>query len=302
MKILVTGGTGFIGKELVKLLRQHRLTILTRDSDRAKSSLQHSDFGNIQYIETLDAFNDLNNFDAVINLAGEGIADKRWSKKRKQILCESRWSLTEKIINLINKSSNPPSTLISGSAVGYYGDQQQNDIDENTPPDKHSFTHYICDNWEKLTHNVNSEKTRVCTIRTGVVLGKDGGMLAKLLPTYKLGIGGPIGDGKQYLPWVHMQDMINAIHYLLVTESAKGPFNICAPHPVQFAKFSLTLAHQLKRPHFAFVPAWTMKLMLGESSALVLDSIKAKPMKLTKLGFNFTFPRHDLALKHLLTK
>jgi len=300
MKILVTGGTGFIGRELLKLLMTHSLTVLTRNTERAKHQLHHIHSANLTYITTLDDYHDLNNFDAVINLAGEPIANKRWTKKQKSRICHSRWDITEQLVSLIHASTEPPSVFISGSAVGYYGDQQSHPFDESLHVHHENFSHQICDKWEQIAIRAQSDRTRVCILRTGVVLAPQGGALQKMIPPYKLGLGGPIGSGEQYMPWIHMTDMVQAILFLLNTEHAQGVFNMCAPHPATNVQFSRSLAAALNRPHILFTPKWAIKLLMGESSELVLDSIRAKPKKLTELGFQFQFSRIKPALTNLL--
>ncbi|WP_194437074.1 TIGR01777 family oxidoreductase [Vibrio fluminensis] len=300
MKILLTGGTGFIGRELVKHLTTHDVVVLTRSPEAAQLALSHADLGNITYIATLNDFHDLNDYDAVINLAGEPIADKRWSAEQKKQICDSRWKLTEQLVELIHASTTPPSVFISGSAVGYYGDQQAHPFDESLHVHADNFPHHVCAKWEEIANRARSEETRICILRTGVVLGCDGGALAKMLLPYKMGVGGPIGSGSQYMPWIHKLDMVRAIVYLLETEHAHGEFNLCAPHPVMNKQFSRTLARTLKRPHFLFTPKWTMRVLMGESSVLLFDSIRAKPKKLTELGFRFSYSRLEPALKNLL--
>nr|WP_319555769.1 TIGR01777 family oxidoreductase [uncultured Vibrio sp.] len=300
MKILLTGGTGFIGSELLKLLTINQVVLLTRSPEKARQHLQHADVGNIEYIDSLDQLADLNHIDAVINLAGEPIADKRWTKKQKDKICKSRWKITEQIVELIHASTKPPSVFISGSAVGYYGDQQEHPFDECLHVNSEEFPHLVCDKWEQIAKRAESEDTRVCFLRTGVVLGPNGGALAKMLLPYKLGLGGPLGNGNQYLPWIHILDMVRAIMYLLNTPHAHGAFNLCAPHPVSNRIFSATLAKTLKRPHILFTPQWLMELLMGESACLLFDSIRAKPKKLTELDFQFSYSRIEPALKHLL--
>ncbi|WP_394146311.1 TIGR01777 family oxidoreductase [Vibrio atypicus] len=300
MKILLTGGTGFIGRELLKYFTTHDVVLLTRSPQQAKSLVYYADMGNVSYISDLEQFHDLNEFDAVINLAGEPIADKRWSKKQKQEICDSRWKLTEKIVDLIHASTSPPSVFISGSAVGYYGDQQEHPFDEALHVHHESFPHHVCSKWENIANRARSESTRVCILRTGIVLAPEGGALSKMLLPYKCGLGGPVGSGKQYMPWIHMLDMVRAIVYLLETEHANGEFNLCAPHPVTNKHFSQTLAKSLSRPHLLFTPKWALKLAMGESSILLFDSIRAKPKKLTELGFRFSYSRLEPALKNLL--
>lgn len=300
MKILLTGGTGLIGRELIKHLTTHQLVLLTRSPSKAKSIVNHADMGNISYISNLDHLHDLNEFDAIINLAGEPIVDKRWSSKQKKEICNSRWELTEKLVDLIHASTAPPSVLISGSAVGYYGDQQEHPFDEDLHVHHEGFPHQVCSTWESIANRARSESTRVCILRTGIVLSSEGGALSKMLLPYKLGLGGPIGNGKQYMPWIHILDMVRGIVYLLETEHAHGEFNFCAPHPVTNKYFSKVLAKSLKRPHLLFTPKWTLKLAMGESAVLLFDSIRAKPKKLTELGFKFSYSRLSPALKNLL--
>jgi uncharacterized protein (TIGR01777 family) len=302
MVLLVTGGTGFIGRELLKSMRANSIILLTRETERAKKTLKHVDHGQIDYITSLDALDTLDHVDAVINLAGEPIADKRWSKSQKKIICDSRWSVTQQIVDLIAASQTPPHTFISGSAVGYYGDQDQHSLDESfelTESLKEHFSHQVCQRWEEIAVQAHSEQTRVCIVRTGVVLGKEGGALPKMSLPFQYGVGGKIGSGQQYLPWIHLHDMVQGLLFLLNTPTAHGAFNFNAPHPVSNAKFSQLLARQLKRPNLFFVPAWAMKLIMGESSSLVLDSCRTRPKRLTELGFNFTYSRLEPALKQI---
>lgn len=300
MRILLTGGTGFIGSELIKQLMTNEIVLLTRDIEKARQTLSHASQTHISYIDSLDRFADLNHFDAVINLAGEPIAGKRWNEQQKQKICDSRWNITRKLTELIHASTEPPSVFISGSAVGYYGDQQAHPFDESLHICHEEFTHTVCARWEALAMKAESEHTRVCILRTGVVLGRNGGALKMMLPAYKLGAGAVLGTGRQYMPWIHIQDMVRGITYLLQTEHAHGYFNFTAPHPVQNREFSRILAKSLKRPYLPFTPKWLLTLIMGEASALLFDSIRAKPKHLTDLGFNFNYSRLEPAIKNLL--
>ncbi|NAW68594.1 TIGR01777 family protein [Vibrio sp. V27_P1S3P104] len=300
MKILITGATGLIGRELVKHLMIHDLVILSRDIDRAKQQLIHVHAQSLSFINNLDMLSNLDGYHAVINLAGEPIADKRWTESQKQRICQSRWSITEKLVALIHASTAPPSVFISGSAVGYYGDQQAHPFDESRQVHSSQFPHQICAKWEQIARRAQTERTRVCLLRTGIVLSTDGGALMKMLLPYRYGLGGPIGKGDQYMPWIHIIDMVRAITYLLETEHAHGAFNLCAPHPVTNRVFSRCLASTLKRPHLLFTPKWAIRLLMGEASILLFDSIRSKPKKLTELGFQFTYSRLEPALKQLL--
>ncbi|WP_060990111.1 TIGR01777 family oxidoreductase [Photobacterium leiognathi] len=298
MKILMTGATGFIGRALLPHFNHDHVTVLTRNPTRAYHLLGH----HINAVDSLESFDNFDEFDAIINLAGEPIMNKRWSEKQKQKICQSRWDITKQLVDKINASTNPPHTFISGSAVGIYGDNQDKTIDESTPLDinDNDFAQNVCHRWEQIALKAQSEQTRVCLIRTGIVLGKQGGALARMLLPYQLGLGGKIGDGKQYFPWIHMQDMIKGIIFLLNHPEAQGVFNFTAPTPVTNNVFSQTLAATLKRPHFLFTPAWVLKLGLGESAQLLLDSQRALPNKLQQEGFNFSFPCIEQALKQTL--
>lgn len=302
MQILLTGGTGFIGSELLKQLSSHKIILLSRNITEAKFKLQHADFGNITYIDSLDHYSNFNEIDAIINLAGEPIAGKRWSKKQKKAICTSRWALTEKLVDLIHASTTPPATFISGSAVGYYGDQQEHPFDESLQAYHEGFTHHVCSIWESIAKKSKSEATRVCIVRTGLVLGLDGGALPLMLTPFKYGVGSRLGNGKQYMPWIHILDMVKGILFLLDTPHASGYFNFSAPHPITNAEFSKCLASTMKRPLFLVTPKWFFKLVIGEATCLLFDSIRAKPKRLTELGFNFTYSRLEPAIKSLLQR
>ncbi|WON75676.1 TIGR01777 family oxidoreductase [Serratia sp. UGAL515B_01] len=299
MRILITGATGLIGSSLTMQLLNlsHEITLLSRNVTKARYKFGEK----VSYLSSLNELRSLDGFDAVINLAGEPIADKRWSKAQKNRLCRSRWELTERLANLINASTIAPSVLISGSAVGYYGDQGQAVVTEDESP-RDEFTHQLCQRWESLALNAQSNQTRVCLLRTGVVLAPKGGALAKMLPPFRLGIGGMIGDGRQYLPWIHIEDMVNGIIYLLDHPSLNGPFNMVAPYPVHNEQFTATLAKVLDRPAFLRVPAFAMRLLMGEAAVLVLGGQRAVPRKLEDAGFSFRFFELEQALDDVISQ
>ncbi|MBS0054811.1 TIGR01777 family oxidoreductase [Yersinia sp. Marseille-Q3913] len=299
MRILITGATGLIGRNLTAFLlsQAHQVTALTRDPLRANHLLGTQ----VTYWSTLDDQHDLNNFDAVINLAGEPIAEKRWTSQQKEILCQSRWQITEKLTTLIKASSAPPAVLISGSAVGFYGDQGQALVTEEETPHE-EFTHHLCERWESLARAAESSHTRVCLLRTGIVLAPHGGALAKMVPLLRLGLGGPIGDGRQYLPWIHIDDMVHGIYFLLTTDGLNGPFNMVSPYPVHNEQFIATLAEVLGRPAVIRTPAAAIRLLLGESAALVLGGQRAVPKRLEEAGFAFRYFELEEALRDVLKK
>lgn len=297
MRILITGAAGLIGSSLTArlLTLSHQLTVLTRDPQHARSRLGDQP----TYRQTLDDYRSLDEFDAVLNLAGEPIADKRWSAEQKKRLCYSRWDLTERLATLINAGSTPPRVLISGSAIGYYGDQGQAVVTEEEPPHD-EFTHQLCQRWESLALQAQSDATRVCLLRTGVVLAPQGGALAKMLPPFRLGLGGPIGGGRQYLPWIHLEDMVNGIIFLLEHDTLQGPFNMVAPYPVHNAQFAAQLANVLDRPAFIRVPAFILRLLMGEAATLVLGGQRAVPKRLEQAGFHFQYLELEQALVDLI--
>ncbi|WP_232096358.1 TIGR01777 family oxidoreductase, partial [Serratia ureilytica] len=195
----------------------------------------------------------------------------------------------------------PPGGRISGSAVGYYGDQGQAVVTEEEPPHD-EFTHQLCQRWEALALQAQSDATRVCLLRTGVVLAPQGGALAKMLPPFRFGLGGPIGDGRQYLPWIHLEDMVNGIIYLLDHATLSGPFNMVAPYPVHNEQFAAQLANVLDRPAFLRVPAFVMRLLMGEAAVLVLGGQRAVPKRLEEAGFHFRYLELEQALDDVVNQ
>ncbi|MFH7526147.1 TIGR01777 family oxidoreductase [Aeromonas enteropelogenes] len=297
MKILITGGTGFIGRRLVAHLKvNHEVVVLSRQGSRAYTLLGHD----IKVLDSLDRLDDLNDVDAVINLAGEPIAAGRWSEQRKQLLCDSRWLLTEQLVDLIKLSTTPPKVLINASAIGWYGRQNDAPLDEQCQTPHDEFTHQLCQQWETLAQEARSRLTRVCIVRIGLVLGTDGGALPKMLPPYRFGLGGPMGAGNQVMSWIHVQDLVRAILFLLEHGECDGIFNGTAPHPVSNREFSQALAHTLRRPHLFFVPAALLRLMMGEASDLLLTGQHVLPARLQQAGFHFTYPELPQALTNLL--
>lgn len=296
MNILVTGGTGLIGGHLIPRLLAlgHQVTVLTRSPEKARDRLD----SRVALWTTLDDKKQLDDVDAVINLAGEPIADKRWSSAQKERLCQSRWRITQKLADLINASETPPSVLISGSATGYYGDLGEVVVTEEEPP-HNEFTHKLCARWEQIACTAQSDRTRVCLLRTGVVLAPKGGILGKMVPPFRLGLGGPIGNGRQYLPWIHVDDMVNGILWLLDND-LRGPFNMVSPYPVRNEQFAHALGHALQRPAFVRVPATAIRLLMGESSVLVLGGQRALPKLLEAAGFAFRWYDLEEALEDVI--
>ena len=283
MNILVTGGTGFVGKALVESLlsRSDSVTVLTRSIEKAQAVFSEK---TPQFLTALYTLKDLNEFDAVINLAGEPIFDKRWTVQQKEKLRHSRIDLTQQIVQLINQSEHPP-VLISGSATGIYGNCGEDQITEEANPST-QFTAQLCIDWENAAKQAN---TRVCLVRTGLVLSPKGGALAKILPLYSFGLGGKLGNGEQYWSWIALEDMVKGLLFLLDHNDCEGAFNFTAPHPVKNKTFNQLLGQALHRPCFAQVPQFLLTSLLGGRACILLDSQNAYPKHLLDCGFTFKY-------------
>ena len=294
MNILITGGTGLIGSYFIKKYSaQHTFTVTSRTPDKARRQLG----GAVTVVKSVDEINNISAFDAVINLQGAGIADKRWSAQRKQTLQNSRWQVTEKLAEMIKKSEQKP-IFISGSAIGYYGPRDAEPVNEEGKPQRVDFAVELCREWEQRALTV-SDQTRVVLLRTGVVLSAEGGALAKMMLPYKLGLGGPLGDGTQMMSWIHLDDMVRAVAYILEHDELQGPVNMTAPGPVSNKAFSRTLASVLKRPHIFKVPAVVLKTAMGEMSSMLLEGQAVVPDKLRQHGFVFDYPTLREALNNV---
>ena len=297
MNFLITGGTGLIGQALITklLLENVNITVLTRHIDKAKEKLPHT----VNCICTL-TINDIENSDVIINLAGESIADKRWSTIQKNIICQSRWRITEELVSKIQLADNPPTLFISGSAIGIYGRQNDTPISESFTHFHKEFTNKICETWENIALKASSTKTRVAILRTGIVLAKENGALAKILTPFKLGVGGRIGQGDQMMSWIHLQDMVRAIIHIIKHEDLHGPINMVAEKSVSNQEFSSTLAAVLNRPCFMSTPKFIIKMLFGEMSDLLIFGQNVYPEKLLKSEFEFAYKDINTAIYNLL--
>lgn len=298
MNILITGATGLIGSKLIDSLiddtSSHTLYALTRNKEKASEQLPKS----VNIITDLSSL-DFNILDIVINLAGEPIAERRWTKTQKEKIAQSRWQLTQQIADKINSAENPPKCFISGSAIGFYGRQDNIKITESFSDIHEEFTHSICKTWEDIALRTQN-KTRVCLLRTGIVLDKAKGALAKMLIPFRLGLGGPIGSGRQYMSWIHIDDMVGGIMILINNQELKGVFNFTAPEPVTNKEFSINLAKTMNKPCFITTPNFMMKLMLGEMSSLILHGQRVMPEKLQAADYKFKYNDIFSALNNLL--
>lgn len=302
MRIIITGGTGLIGKALCPLLLAdgHLVTVLSRTPDAARGmprGVRIEEWDG----KTPNGWGHLvNGSDAIINLAGAGIADRPWTAQRKQLIRESRIHAGLAIQKAIQQAAQKPKVLIQSSAVGYYGAHNDDQlITEASAPGK-DFLAKVCFDWEMSTTPVTKMGIRRPVIRTGVVLSKEGGALPKMLLPFKLFAGGPIGSGKQWLPWIHITDQARAIKFLLDTPNADGPFNLAAPNPVTNKQFGEILGAIMRRPSFMPTPAVAMKTIFGEMSTVLLDGQRVVPQRLEALGFAFTYATLREALSDLL--
>ncbi len=292
MKILITGGTGFIGKHLTHhfLIQKNEVYILTRKpTPSEKTGLIYLPYENGKIPK-------IQNIDVVINLAGAGIADKNWTKAYKQEILESRISVTRACVEFIVQSEPKPKVFISSSAIGYYGTKSTKILDEHAPAGK-DFLSEIALQWEK---EALKAPIRTVLLRTGIVLGNDGGALPKIIPPFKFYAGGHIGDGKQGFPWIHIQDVVNLIDWAIHNEKVSGPLNIVAPETMNNAQFAKILGKILKKPSGLPLPACLIKTLLGERAMLLLEGQFVYPKKAIEMGYQFIFPTAEAALNHLL--
>ena len=296
MHFLVTGGTGFIGRPLIEklLARGDQITLLTRDFDKAKKMFNGA-------VNLIGSVKDSGlEVDGVINLAGAPIIDKRWTKKRKQVLKQSRVGITNDIIEWLKKCDKKPECLISGSAIGYYGNYPEaTHLDEKASP-RQCFASELCREWESAAEPAEALGVRVCRVRTGVVLAKHGGALKRMLLPFSLGLGGKIASGNQWFSWIHLDDMVALLLYLVDTKAISGAVNATAPYPVNNFHFSRVLARMLKRPMLMPMPVLVAMLLFGEASELLLEGQQVVPKKLLDNGFEFTYPQLKMALENIL--
>ncbi len=298
MHVLITGGTGLIGRNLCRRLTAggHQVSVWSRSPGKVKTLCgpQVQGVGELRELKATPP-------DAVINLAGAPIADKPWTTKRKAQLWASRVTLTENLVAWLGKLEHKPQVLISGSAVGWYGDGGDRPLTEEDQA-RPGYTNTLCDAWEAAARRAASHGIRVCLVRTGLVVAPDDGFLKKMVPPFKFGLGGPIASGRQYMPWVHLDDEVGLILHLLNDQSCKGPFNATAPHPVTNREFAKTLGRELHRPAFVPLPGLVLKAGLGEMASLLLTGQNALPAKAQAAGYQFRFEHLDAALRDVLSK
>ncbi len=301
MKLVIAGGTGFIGSALCRTLAEqgHSLVLLTRSTSPgiappSTTSVVWNSESTGEWERAIDGA------DGVINLAGEPIAGKRWTEAQKKKLRASRLDATRALVTAIGKIKEKPKFLLNASAVGYYGPHGDEVVAEESGPGG-DFLAGLCKNWEAEAKRAEDHGLRVVRLRTGIVLGKNGGALAKMIPPFKLFIGGPLGSGNQWMPWIHLEDEIGLIRFLIENQSAHGAVNATAPNPVTMREFCRTLGSVLHRPSWAPVPAFALRLLLGEMADVLLSGQRAVPAAAERLGYRFRHPTLPEALKNILS-
>jgi uncharacterized protein (TIGR01777 family) len=296
MKILISGATGLIGTALIKSLEPqgHEIFRLVR---HAPNSQQEVEWSPDRYSIALAR---IEGFDAVVNLAGESVSEGRWTEEKKRRIRESRVKGTKLLGDALANLAQPPRTFICASATGYYGNRGDEVLTETSPPGT-DFLAEVCTEWEKSTALATEKGIRVVNARFGIILDANGGALAKMLPPFRLGAGGKLGSGEQWMSWVALDDVIGALEFALKSDSLKGPVNFVAPNPVTNAEFTKTLGKVLARPTLFPVPKFALRLLFGEmAGALLLSSQRVEPSRLQLAGYSFQFPQLRSALSHLL--
>jgi hypothetical protein len=302
MKILITGGTGFVGTRLTSsLIRDgNEVTILTRSLKAARESSARVSYLEGDPTKRGSWQEGIKNHDAIINLAGATIFS-RWTDEHKKAIRESRISTTQNIVEGIPSHLGKKITLFSTSAVGYYGFHGDEELVEDSPPGN-DFLARIAVEWEGEALKAREKGTRVVMTRFGIVLGEKGGALSQMIPLFKKYIGGPIGSGDQWLSWVHIKDLAEAFVFLTKHPEISGPVNVCSPNPVRNRDLAKALGKALHRPSFMPAPAFMVKLVLGEFGSVILEGQRVIPLRLLKNGFVFQYPDIEEALQSIVNQ
>lgn len=301
MKIAITGATGFVGSRLVEQLQAqgHQPLILTRNLEAALKTFPNLEV--VAYTPTASgSWQDvISGCNAVVHLAGEPIAESRWTAKQKQEILDSRQLSTQKIVEAIKKANPKPTVLVNASAIGFYGTSETASFEENSPSGN-DFLAEVCQKWEAEAQKVKDVGVRLVILRLGIVLGK-GGALAKMIPPFKLFAGGPLGTGKQWFSWIHRDDLVNLIIEALTRSDLEGVLNATAPNPVRMSELCQTLGDVLNRPSWLPVPSFALEALLGEGAQVVLEGQQVLPKRTISYGFNYQYPTLKEALAEIVT-
>ncbi len=303
MRVIITGGSGLIGRALsASLVRDgHEVIILSREPERITGLLAGVRAEKWDGRTAEGWYFLVDGADAVVNLAGESIGSGRWTNERKSAILQSRLNAGQAIVQAIEASANYPGVVIQASGIGYYGPRGNEAVTEETPPG-HDFLAKLAMDWEASTASLETFGVRRVVIRTGVVLSSESGALLRMLLPFRFFVGGPLGNGQQWFPWIHLADEVGAIRFLIENRSASGSFNLTAPVPLNNAEFSRLLGQQLRQPAFMPAPAFALRLAFGEMATILLDGQRAIPKRLLQLGFVFQFPEAGPALNNLLER
>jgi uncharacterized protein len=305
MKVAITGATGFVGSHLVQRLQSQNINVLvlTRNCDRAEKVFPKKSFPNVEIMAanttTSGAWQDaISGCDAVVNLAGEPIGEGRWTQERKQEILNSRKLGTQKVVEAIIKANPKPSVLVNASAIGFYGTSETASFDETSPSGR-DFLAQVCQAWEAEAEKVTDAGVRLVIFRLGIVLG-NGGALDKMITPFKLFAGGPLGSGKQWFSWIHVDDMVNLIVQALTKTEMKGVYNATAPHPVRMSELCDAMGKVMNRPSWLPVPAFALEGLLGEGAIIVLEGQQVMPKRILEAGFNYQYANVQPALKEII--
>jgi len=300
MKILISGGTGFVGSLLTsRLVRDgHEVSILVRNETEAKTGASDASFIHGDPTVPGPWQQAVMVHDAIINLAGASIFS-RWTPQQKRAIRESRINTTRNIVESIDTRSGKTITLLSTSAVGYYGFHGDEELTEEDPPG-HDFLATVAQEWEKEALRAKEKGARVCITRFGIVLGPNGGALGQMIPLFKKFVGGPIGSGRQWFSWIHSEDLTEAFSFLLKHQELSGPFNVCSPKPVRNNDLAKAIGKALHRPSFMPAPGFAIRLVLGEFGSVILKGQKVIPRRLIESGFIFKHPEIEEAIEAII--
>lgn len=302
MRIIITGGTGLIGQALTRSLVTdgHEVHVLSRNPARRKQAV--ADARLVQWdAKSAQGWGDLaDGADAIVNLAGEGIADGRWGKERRRRILQSRMDAANAVMEAIAAAARKPRALVQASAVGYYGPRGDEPITEATSPGSDWLSHVVWE-WENSTAAAVRLGVRRTVARTGIVFSLHGGAFPKMKLPFDLVIaGGPMGSGKQYVPWIHLEDEVRALRFLIENPAAEGAYNLSAPTPVTYGEFATIMGQVMKRTSFMPVPGFALKAVLGDMASILLTGQREIPQRLLEQGFTFNYPELAPALRNLL--